>query len=55
MSQAWTEQDRERIALFKAGWSSSLIAAYREEPLIDVIRSVNMLLDVLGEKLEEVE
>jgi hypothetical protein len=51
----WTEVDRERIALFKAGWSSQLIADYRKEPLLDVIQSVNLLLDVLGEKLIEVE
>jgi hypothetical protein len=49
MLDKWTELDRERIALFKAGWSSQLIAEYRDESLVDVIRSVNLLLDVLGE------
>ena len=51
----WTEVDRERIALFKSGWSSALIAEYRKEPLVDVIQSVNLLLEVLGEKPIEVK
>ncbi len=51
----WTGADRQRIALFKAGWSCNLIAEYRKESLADVVRSVNMLLEVLGEKLIEVD
>jgi hypothetical protein len=46
----WTDKDRERIALFKSGWSCELIAEYRKESVVDVIESVNKLLELLGDE-----
>jgi len=51
----WTQQDRDRIDLFKDGWSVNLIANYRGEAVAEVAASVNLLLEVLGEELIEVE
>lgn len=47
---AWTDQDRERIDLYRLGWSVRLISIFRKEPEDDVRTSVNMLLDILGER-----
>ena len=51
----WTQQDRERIELHRSGWSTYLIALYRDERLADVKRSINLYLEKTGEKLIEVD
>lgn len=53
--RVWTQQDRERIDLFKDGWSVALIADHRGETVAEVAASVNLLLEVLGEELIEVK
>jgi hypothetical protein len=46
----WTQEDRERIELYRLGHSVRLVARLRREPEDVVRKSVNMLLEVLGEK-----
>jgi len=52
---AWDEDERKRIELYRSGWSVTLIAEYRKESLATVQRSVNKLLELLGEKQIEVK
>jgi DNA-binding NarL/FixJ family response regulator len=52
---AWNEDERKRIELYRSGWSVTLIAEYRKESVATVQRSVNKLLELLGQNPIDME